>query len=176
MRTIGLLWVAVISACGARTGLDVVRDAGHPDATIHDAGNEDVLSLPDVVQVECPTSGYFIDLGNGTVLRDGCEGGVPSHFCEVCGDSCFGDGILGCKVSDDLKLGLYAPLLVCEPLPVGTNGVQAFLLSDAGFELGNGTMTITGISATAAVGSYDAILRGFDGGPVHLSGAFCVHP
>jgi hypothetical protein len=172
-------------ACGARTGLDVLDASAdattHLDAShdVHDSSigfdvSIDVRILPDA-NVQC-TTGYFIDLGNGTVLRDGCvDGSVPTRACVTCGEDCITTGIIGCD--DAGTMIQLAGLGFCGPLTVGSFSGQTQFHDTSGLDFGPATIDVDAVGVLAATGDYDTTLVSFDGGAGnHLHGAFCVHP
>jgi hypothetical protein len=181
-------WIVscALVACGARTGLDVLDASAdattHLDAglDVHDSGigfdvSTDVTILPDA-NVEC-TTGYFIDLGNGTELLDGCvDGGVPMRACVGCGEDCITTAIVGCDDAGTM-LQLQVLALSCQPLMVGSFNGQTQFHDPSGPDYGPATIDISAVGMLAATGTYDTTLISFDGGAgTHLHGAFCVHP
>ena len=195
-----LVFVAVIvSACGARTGLDALGDAqASGDATVADGGhpfsdaNADGPPAVDATTIDAAAvlceNGYFIEVSDDagtTVLRHGYDdAGVPAKTCSASGEDCVATAIDGYDDAGLLVLVLGG--CTCPPLGLGAVNGGATLRNAEGTWFGYGSnIDVTGLGPAAATGNYDTLAKlvfGVDGGPiadggvVHLHGAFCVLP
>lgn len=182
-----LLLVVVVSGCGARTGLDVLLDASSHDATLPrvDARVDDGavidaqfdVTTTDAAVVTC-ANGYFIEVTNDagtTILKGGCDAGVPSRTCVPAGEDCLSTAIQGCDVGGSIVLSLGE--CFCNALTVGTFHGQTIFADTTGVRFGIPTIDITAVGSTAATGDYDSVIVLQDGGAkTHIHGAFCVRP
>lgn len=182
-----VLGLAMLTACGARTGLDVpdaqatldasvdhaIVDA-HPDVTFVVDASADVTV--DATQL-CP-AGYFIEVtgdAGTTMIQGGCHGSpVPSRDCVGGGEDCLSTAIDGCDTSSmTLSFGMCS----CGAIDVGViQGTSLFKTATTTL-VGPSTIDVTSVTAVSAVGNYDTTVFLFDGGAAqHLHGAFCVRP
>lgn len=96
-RAVTAILVLVLSACGARTGLGVLSDAGHVDATAPQDAAVDAPVVPDATpardaSVVCTEGDYYIEMTGaaGTrILAAPCPDGgfaVPTSRYGSCGE------------------------------------------------------------------------------------------